>query len=166
NRRAPAMSTNPSPFGRTRIGCRTPCRRTLAVSSSRLASENDRRGLVGDSWITFVSSCLNSRIATPRVKWRRGRWGAGVGRAMSHSRCGTGGPGSARQELEWEEGAVRTLGPHGFRPRLVDRGEETAGGAVEGEAAVLPGRALTESCQSLHIAPHGPGIRLVLLREA
>jgi hypothetical protein len=36
--------------------------------------------------------------------------------------------------------------------RSQDRGEETAGGAIEHEPCVLPGRALTESCQSLHVA--------------
>src|SRR4029077_11968548 len=39
------------------------------------------------------------------------------------------------------------------RPGSVDRGEEAAGGAIEREASVLPGRALTVSCQSLHVAP-------------
>ena len=48
-RLAPAMSTYPSPLGRTSSGCSTPCRRTLAVRSSSPASVNDRRGLVGDS---------------------------------------------------------------------------------------------------------------------
>src|SRR2546430_15009652 len=47
----------------------------------------------------------------------------------------------------------------------MDRGEEATGGAVEREASVLPGRALTESRQSLHVAPDRPGIRLVLFRE-
>ena len=50
-------------------------------------------------------------------------------------------------------------------PGSVDRGEEATGGAVEGEAAVLPGRALTESRQSLHVAPDRTRIRLVLFRQ-
>ena len=51
------------------------------------------------------------------------------------------------------------------RPGSVDRGEEATGGAVEGEPSVLPGRALTESRQPLHVAPDGSGIRLVLFRQ-
>ena len=50
-------------------------------------------------------------------------------------------------------------------PGSVDRGEEATGGAIEREPSVLPGRALTESRQSLHVAPDGTGIRLVLLRQ-
>src|SRR5438309_215136 len=55
--------------------------------------------------------------------------------------------------------------PRGERPGSVDRGQEATGGAVEGEASILPGRALTESRQPLHVAPDGAGIRLVLFRQ-
>ena len=51
--------------------------------------------------------------------------------------------------------------PRGEGPGSVDRGEEAAGGAIEGEPSVLPGRALTESRQPLHVAPDRTGIRLV-----
>src|SRR5262245_36630635 len=47
----------------------------------------------------------------------------------------------------------------------VNRSQEAAGGAIEGEALILPGCALTESCQSLHVAPDGSRIRFELLRE-
>jgi hypothetical protein len=47
----------------------------------------------------------------------------------------------------------------------VDRGDEATCGAIEGEPSVLPGRALTETCQSLRVAPHRTGIRLVWLRQ-
>ncbi len=47
----------------------------------------------------------------------------------------------------------------------MDRGQEATGGTVEGEAAVLPRRALTESRQSLHVTPDRSGIRLVLFRQ-
>jgi hypothetical protein len=46
-----------------------------------------------------------------------------------------------------------------------NRGEEATGGAVEGEPSVLPGGALTESGQSLRVAPQRPGIRLVRVRQ-
>src|SRR6185295_1344478 len=47
----------------------------------------------------------------------------------------------------------------------VDRREEAACGAIEREPSVLPGRALTETRQSLHVTPDRPWIRLELLRE-
>src|SRR4029453_8475569 len=47
----------------------------------------------------------------------------------------------------------------------VDRREEAACGAIEREPSVLPGRVLTETGQSLHIAPHRTWVRLELLRE-
>src|SRR5689334_7906724 len=50
-------------------------------------------------------------------------------------------------------------------PGLVNRGQEAAGGAIENVASVLPGRVLTESCQSLHVAPDRTGIRLVFFRQ-
>src|SRR2546425_4400653 len=52
------------------------------------------------------------------------------------------------------------------RPGLLHRGQEATGGTIEVEPTVLPRRALTESRQSLHIAPDGSGIRLILLRQA
>ena len=55
--------------------------------------------------------------------------------------------------------------PHGNEPRSVDRGEKAAGSAIEGEPSVLPRGALTETGQSLRVAPDRPGIRLVLLRQ-
>src|SRR5205814_3608421 len=47
----------------------------------------------------------------------------------------------------------------------VDRRQEATCGAIEGEPSVLPGRALTESRQSLHVAPDGAWVRLELLRK-
>ena len=55
--------------------------------------------------------------------------------------------------------------PRGEGPGSVDRGQEATGGAVESEASILPGRALTETRQPLHVAPDGTGVRLVLLRQ-
>jgi hypothetical protein len=55
--------------------------------------------------------------------------------------------------------------PHGVRGRSVHRGQEATGGLVESESSVLPGRVLTESCQTLHVAPDRAWIRLVLLRQ-
>ena len=57
------------------------------------------------------------------------------------------------------------MGPHGVRPGSVDHGEEAAGGLVERESSVLPGRALAESCQPLHVAPDRSRIRLMLFRQ-
>src|SRR2546427_5613925 len=57
------------------------------------------------------------------------------------------------------------MGPHGEGPGLVDRGQEATGGAIEGESSVLPGRALTQSRESLHVPPDRSGIRLVLLGQ-
>src|SRR4029450_13588286 len=39
------------------------------------------------------------------------------------------------------------------------------GGEIESEPPVLPGRALTEPCQPLHITPNRSGIRLMLFRQ-
>src|SRR5262249_25046180 len=47
----------------------------------------------------------------------------------------------------------------------VDRREEATCGAIEREPSVLPGRALTETRQSLHVAPDRTWIRLELLRK-
>ena len=47
----------------------------------------------------------------------------------------------------------------------MDRGQEAAGGAIEGEAAVLPGCALTQSREPLHVAPDRTGIRLERFRQ-
>src|SRR5207253_11101344 len=44
-------------------------------------------------------------------------------------------------------------GPARRGTRSVDRGQEAAGGAIEGEPSVLPGRELTQSGETLHIAP-------------
>src|SRR5439155_13063391 len=61
---------------------------------------------------------------------------------------------------EWE-GRARMYS-HGRKPGSVDRGEEATGGAIEGEPSVLPGCALTQSREPLHVAPDRAGIRLVL----
>jgi hypothetical protein len=42
----------------------------------------------------------------------------------------------------------------------VDRGQQAAGRAIESETAVLPGRALTQSREPLHVTPDRTGIRL------
>ena len=47
----------------------------------------------------------------------------------------------------------------------MDRGQEATGSAIDDVSSVLPGSALTESCQSLHVAPDRTGIRFVLLRQ-
>ena len=47
----------------------------------------------------------------------------------------------------------------------MDRGQEAAGGAIEGEPSVLPGRALTQTREPLHVAPDRTGIRLVRFRQ-
>jgi hypothetical protein len=48
---------------------------------------------------------------------------------------------------------------------LVDRGQEAAGRAIESKAAVLPGRALTQTREPLHVAPDRTGIRLERFRQ-
>src|SRR6185503_5797543 len=55
--------------------------------------------------------------------------------------------------------------PAGRGPGSVDRGEEATGGTIEDEPSVLPGRALTESCQALHESPDRARIRLVFFRQ-
>ena len=47
----------------------------------------------------------------------------------------------------------------------VDRGQEATGGAIEGEPTILPGRALTQTREPLHVAPDRTGIRLVRFRQ-
>src|SRR5438874_1158870 len=47
----------------------------------------------------------------------------------------------------------------------VDRRKEATGGAIEGEPSVLPGCALTQTRQPLHVAPNGTGVRFVLFRQ-
>jgi hypothetical protein len=66
--------------------------------------------------------------------------------------------------LELERGRAGMC-PHGVRRRSVDRGEEAAGSLVEREPSVLPGCALTESCQSLRISPDRARVRLMLFRQ-
>src|SRR5687768_14427652 len=62
--------------------------------------------------------------------------------------------------------AVGTAVPTAPVTRSLDRGEQSTGSAIEREPGVLPGRALTETCQSLHVAPDGPRIRLMLFRQS
>ena len=62
------------------------------------------------------------------------------------------------------EGAAG-LRPDGDGPGLVDRGQEAAGRAIESKAAVLPGRALTQTREPLHVAPDRTGIRLERFRQ-
>jgi hypothetical protein len=52
----------------------------------------------------------------------------------------------------WEGGRAGMC-PHGVTERSVHGGQEAAGGLVERESSVLPGRLLAESCQPLHVAP-------------
>jgi hypothetical protein len=47
----------------------------------------------------------------------------------------------------------------------VNRGQEATGGAIKRESSVLPGRALTQTCEPLHVAPDRTGIRLVRFRQ-
>ena len=51
--------------------------------------------------------------------------------------------------------------PRGEGPGSLDRGQEATGGTVKSEASILPGRALTESRQSLHVTPDRTRIHLV-----
>src|SRR6267143_1573107 len=73
-----------------------------------------------------------------------------------------GGPGSSAS-------ANGENGPRGgsrvATARLLKRGQEATRGAVEREALVLIGHGLTETRQSLDVAPDGTRIRLVLLRQ-
>src|SRR3954447_17355239 len=64
----------------------------------------------------------------------------------------------------WEGGRAGMC-PHGVTERSVHCSQEAAGGLVERESSVLPGRMLTESRQPLHVTPERAGIRLVLLRQ-
>ena len=64
----------------------------------------------------------------------------------------------------WVEGAAG-LSPNGEDQGLVDRGQEATGGAIEGEPSVLPGRALAQTREPLHVAPDRAGIRLVRFRQ-
>jgi hypothetical protein len=62
------------------------------------------------------------------------------------------------------EGAAG-LCPDGDGPGLVDRGQEATGGAIEGEPTILPGRALTQTREPLHVAPDRTRVRLVRFRQ-
>lgn len=48
---------------------------------------------------------------------------------------------------------------------LADRDQEAAGGSIEDEASVLPGRALAQTREALHVPPHRTRIRLERLRR-
>src|SRR4051812_34038411 len=77
------------------------------------------------------------------------------------SKCRGPGPPAVRVWVRHRAGMC----PRGYERGSVDRREEATCGAIECEPSVLPGGALTETCQSLHVAPYGTGIRLELLRE-
>ncbi len=47
----------------------------------------------------------------------------------------------------------------------MNRGQEATGSAIEHVTSVLPWSVLTETSQSLHVAPHRARIRLVLFRQ-
>ena len=47
----------------------------------------------------------------------------------------------------------------------MDRGQEAAGRAIESESAILPGCALTQTREPLHVAPDRTGIRLERFRQ-
>src|SRR5258708_861811 len=97
-----------------------------------------------------------SRMAAPPT--RHGTHGTSACRSMRRAWAAR-----AVTVCEWKDRAG--MCPHGEGPGSVDRGQEAAGGAIEGEASVLPGRALAETCQPLHVAPDRAGIRLVLFRQ-
>ena len=80
-----------------------------------------------------------------------------VGRGREHVRAK-----GRRRAAEKRRGS---RAPTATITRSLHRGEETAGGAIEREARVLPGRALAETCQPLHVPPDRAGIRLVLFRQ-
>ena len=61
-----------------------------------------------------------------------------------------------------EEGRAGTY-QHGRGPGSADRGKEATGSAIEAEPSVLAGCAPSPSGQSLHMAPRGTAVRLVLL---
>ena len=62
-------------------------------------------------------------------------------------------------------GGNRGAAPERRMTGLVDRGQEATGSAIEREPAVLPGCALTQSREPLHIAPDRTGIRLERFRQ-
>src|ERR1700736_3947116 len=99
---------------------------------------------------------LNTRMDVPPTS---------PAQATFTSRTGCAGAWAARADDRVSEEGRAGMSPHGRVPGSVDRGEEATGSAIEAEPSVLPGCALTESGQSLHVAPHRTGIRLVLLRE-
>src|SRR5947209_18815135 len=73
----------------------------------------------------------------------------------------------------WAARAARVCGekdragmfPHGEGPRSVNRGQEATRSAIEHVTSVLPWSVLTETSQSLHVAPHRARIRFVLFRQ-
>src|ERR1700737_4621448 len=99
---------------------------------------------------------LNTRMDVPPTS---------PAQATFTSRTGCAGAWAARADDRVSEEGRAGMSPHGRGPGSVDRGEKATGSAIEAEPSVLPGCALTESGQSLHLAPDGPGVRLVLLCE-
>ena len=77
------------------------------------------------------------------------------------SKCRGPGPPAVKVWVKRRAGMC----PRGYERGSVDRREEATCGAIEREPSVLPGRALTEARQSLHVTPHGTWIRFELLRE-
>ena len=70
-----------------------------------------------------------------------------------------------RAGLGVEEERRAGMCPHGAEDGQCTVARRRLAALVESEPSVLPGCALTESCQSLHVAPDRAGIRLVLLRQ-
>ena len=116
-------------------------RRTRGPFDVRASRWSVVRPVVGRS----IRTCGFEREAGKRVRRAVGRGEQGSDpRVLGISR----GAGLAR----------RTTGS-------VNRSQEAAGGAIEGEALILPGCALTESCQSLHESPDRSRIRFEPFRE-
>src|SRR5687767_5042393 len=88
-----------------------------------------------------MTACASSGVPTVRRAWDRPRGYGWCERGPSGDVPAWRGPGS------------------------VDRGQEATGGAIEHVPSVLPGCALTESCQSLHVAPDRTRVRLVRFRQ-
>jgi hypothetical protein len=88
---------------------------------------------------------------------RMGFSSGGLRRAQERTTTGAEGLGSPRDGGVVVEAGEDVLARRG--PGLVNRGQEAAGGAIERVSSVLPGCVLTESCQSLHVAPDRTGIR-------
>src|SRR5262249_54017493 len=72
------------------------------------------------------------------------------------------GPGPPAVTV-WMDRCRAGMCPRGDERGSVNRRQEATCGAIEDESPVLPGRALTETRQPLHVAPDRTWIRFELL---